>query len=128
MAQSLSLSEIFLSSCQSEVWKQQTKASYTDSFSGGYVSTSGGCISPTASKTYTLQLESDSIVLANLVTANVESSLGAHDAMAYACIQINWRHCGLNGALNGLGRTNGKSTSCLADLPKDRKSTRLNSS
>src|SRR3546814_457380 len=58
--------------CQSGRWRPQGKSSYTDSFTGGYAASSGGCATPSVRREYSLSLAQDSIVLAHLYSFNVE--------------------------------------------------------
>lgn len=104
-------------SCQSGSWAKQSKSSYSDSFSGGYIPTSGGCITPTASRTYTLNLSADSMVSANLYTSNLETSTGASNASAYSCVLIDGMPCSAN-VTPGPGHSAAASSACISRLSK----------
>lgn len=103
-------------SCQSGSWRRQSKASYTDQFNGGFVyAAAGWCSSGIAQRTYTLTLDSDSIVFGNIVSTNADP-LG--NAKSYNCISMDGVLCGVGGSTTNTSVQTGSSASCSMKLTK----------
>lgn len=105
------------------MWKRQGKTSYSDTFNGGFVAGTGGCVGPMASRKYILSLDSDSIVIGNLYTVNLETLPGAMNAQAYSCIAVDGTICGSTvnvpaPGTPGTGHSAGTSATCITSLEK----------
>ncbi|MDN6870800.1 hypothetical protein QO202_22750, partial [Aeromonas caviae] len=101
--------------CQSGMWAKQSKSSYFDSFTGGYIYTPGGCLvtsAPCYVRRYTLKIKSPSTIISSLIT-NIGS--GQYGSFATAGIGVKGKLCGYNANMS-YGAPAHVSSACVINL------------